>query len=137
MQYLAELAPNGLKKWQLTKKILCIPLVCVSPDLLYPLTYCIPLVCVSPDFMYPLISCIPLFRVSPQFMYPIISGKDFICVQSMDGSVSIFEQESFAFTRFLPGALLPGPIKYNPRVDSFVTVSSSWQIECYKYVLHV
>ncbi|KAH3751560.1 hypothetical protein DPMN_186127, partial [Dreissena polymorpha] len=62
-----------------------------------------------------------------------VKGRDFICVQSMDGTVSIFEQESFAFTRFLPGALLPGPIRYLPRLDSFVTVSSSWQLECYKY----
>ncbi|KAK7506674.1 hypothetical protein BaRGS_00002149 [Batillaria attramentaria] len=62
-----------------------------------------------------------------------VKGKDFVCVQSMDGTLSIFEQESFAFSRFLPGALLPGPIKYVPRLDSFVTVSSSWQVECYKY----
>ncbi|KAK6166671.1 hypothetical protein SNE40_023310 [Patella caerulea] len=62
-----------------------------------------------------------------------IKGKDFICVQSMDGTVSFFEQESFAFSRFLPGALLPGPLKYVPRLDSFITVSSSWHVECYKY----
>ncbi|XP_005112298.1 protein PTHB1 [Aplysia californica] len=62
-----------------------------------------------------------------------VKGKDFICVQSMDGTVSIFEQESFAFSRFLPGALLPGPIKYMPRLDSFVTASCSWRVEAYKY----
>ncbi|ESO84549.1 hypothetical protein LOTGIDRAFT_222053 [Lottia gigantea] len=62
-----------------------------------------------------------------------VKGKDFICVQSMDGTVSFFEQESFAFCRFLPGALLPGPISYIPRLDSFVIVSSSWQAESYKY----
>jgi Bardet-Biedl syndrome 9 protein len=38
--------------------------------------------------------------------------------------LSFFEQESFSFSRFLPGALLPGPIKYIPKLDSFVTVSS-------------
>lgn len=62
-----------------------------------------------------------------------VKGKDFICMQSMDGTLLIFEQESFAFSRFLPGALHPGPIKYVPRLDSFVTVSSSWRLECYKY----
>lgn len=62
-----------------------------------------------------------------------VKGKDFICVQSMDGTLSFFEQETFSFSRFLPGALLPGPIKYVPKLDSFVTVSSSWQVECYKY----
>ena len=51
----------------------------------------------------------------------------------MDGTVSFFEQESFAFSRFLPGFLLPGPLIYIHRTDSFVTVSSSWQVESYKY----
>ncbi|XP_038065523.1 protein PTHB1-like isoform X1 [Patiria miniata] len=62
-----------------------------------------------------------------------VKGKDFLCVQSMDGTVSFFEQESFSFSRFLPGFLLPGPLRYIPRTDSFVTVSSSWQVESYKY----
>ncbi|XP_022112018.1 protein PTHB1-like isoform X2 [Acanthaster planci] len=62
-----------------------------------------------------------------------VKGKDFMCVQSMDGTVSFFEQESFSFSRFLPGFLLPGPLKYIPRTDSFITVSSSWQVESYKY----
>lgn len=66
------------------------------------------------------------------YFLKFILGKDFVCVQSMDGTLSIFEQESFAFNRFLPGALLPGPIQYIPRIDSFITVSSSWQVECYK-----
>lgn len=77
-----------------------------------------------------------LQRTSYNFCYgPFgqVKGKDFICVQSMDGSVTVFEQESFTFTCFLPGSILPGPIQYMPRLDSFVTVSSSWQLECYKY----
>ena len=56
-------------------------------------------------------------------------------MQSMDGTVSVYEQETFAFSRFLPGALLPGPISYVPKTDSFVTVSSSRQVESYKYVM--
>ncbi|EDV26341.1 uncharacterized protein TRIADDRAFT_22294 [Trichoplax adhaerens] len=62
-----------------------------------------------------------------------VKGKDFFCVQSMDGMVSFFEQESFAFGRFLPGFLLPGPLKYIPKSDSFVTCSTSRSVECYKY----
>ena len=62
-----------------------------------------------------------------------IKSRDFICVQSVDGTVSFFEQESFAFSRFLPGALLPGPLAYVPKTDSFVTVSSTRHVECYKY----
>ena len=53
----------------------------------------------------------------------------------MDGTLSFYEQESYAFTRFLPGALLPGPIRYNQKNDSFITVSASWHLESYKFVL--
>lgn len=62
-----------------------------------------------------------------------VKGKDFICIQSIDGTLNILEQESFAFSRFLPGALLPGPLCYVGKMDSFVTISSSWQVESYKY----
>ena len=60
------------------------------------------------------------------------AGRDFACVQSMDGALSIFEQESFSFTRHLPNFLLPGPLAYIGRIDSFVTSSSARMIECYK-----
>lgn len=46
----------------------------------------------------------------------------------------LFEQESYAFGRFLPGFLLPGPLTYSSRTDSFITVSSCQQVESYKYV---
>lgn len=46
-----------------------------------------------------------------------------------------FEQDSYSFGRFLPGFLLPGPLLYNPRTDSFLTVSSARQLESYKWVL--
>jgi len=65
------------------------------------------------------------------------AGKDFICVQSMDGTVSVFEQESFSFSRFLPGTLLPGPIGYVEKTDSIVTVASSRQVDCFKCVLRL
>lgn len=58
---------------------------------------------------------------------------EYICVQSMDGMLSIFEYESFSLSCFLPKVLIPGPFKYIPKTDSFVTVSSSWELEMYKY----
>ena len=64
--------------------------------------------------------------------YSCLSGKDFICIQSMDGMLSFFEQESFAFGRFLPGFLLPGPLSYVGKTDSFLTCSSSRVVESYK-----
>ncbi|XP_076795835.1 protein PTHB1 isoform X3 [Arvicanthis niloticus] len=62
-----------------------------------------------------------------------IKGRDLICIQSMDGMLMVFEQESYAFGRFLPGFLLPGPLAYSARTDSFITVSSCRQVESYKY----
>lgn len=62
-----------------------------------------------------------------------VKGKDFMCVQSLDGILTFFEQESFAFSRFLPGFLLPGPLKYVSKTDSFVTVSSGWNLESYRF----
>lgn len=60
-------------------------------------------------------------------------GHHSLCVQSMDGMLMFFEQDSYSFGRFLPGFLLPGPLVYNPRTDSFLMVSSARQLESYKY----
>ncbi|KAH0627195.1 hypothetical protein JD844_002669 [Phrynosoma platyrhinos] len=60
-------------------------------------------------------------------------GRDLICIQSVDGMLMLFEQESYSFGRFLPGFLLPGPLTYSSRTDSFITVSSCRQVESYKY----
>ncbi|XP_006887665.1 PREDICTED: protein PTHB1 isoform X3 [Elephantulus edwardii] len=62
-----------------------------------------------------------------------VKGRDLICIQSIDGMLMVFEQESYAFGRFLPGSLLPGPLAYSSRTDSFITVSSCRQVESYKY----
>ena len=61
-----------------------------------------------------------------------VQNKDYICVQSIDGTLNLFENESFSFSRFLPGFLLPGPMAYVGKTDSFVTVSSSYQLESYR-----
>ncbi|XP_042330198.1 protein PTHB1 isoform X2 [Sceloporus undulatus] len=60
-------------------------------------------------------------------------GRDLICIQSVDGMLMLFEQESYSFGRFLPGFLLPGPLTYSSRTDSFITVSSCRQVESIKY----
>ncbi|KAG5900310.1 hypothetical protein JTB14_026318 [Gonioctena quinquepunctata] len=60
-------------------------------------------------------------------------NRDFICVQSLDGMLSFFEQENFNFSCYLPDCLLPSPISYVTRTDSFVTGDANWQISAYKY----
>ncbi|KAF2356403.1 PTHB1 N-terminal domain [Trinorchestia longiramus] len=62
-----------------------------------------------------------------------VRGKDFLCVQSLDGCLSVYEQESFAFCVFLPGALLAGPLVYLPKSDAFATMSASCNLQIYKY----
>ncbi len=61
------------------------------------------------------------------------SPHEYICVQSMDGMLSVYEYESYSLSCFLPKVLIPGPLKYVSKTDSFITVSSSWELESYRY----
>lgn len=58
-----------------------------------------------------------------------------LCVQSMDGALAIFTQERFAFERFLPNFLVPGPLCYLPATDTFVTCNAACIVEAYKYMV--
>lgn len=62
-----------------------------------------------------------------------VKGRDFICVQSLDGMLSFYEQESFVFSRQLPNFLLPGPLIFVPSTDAFVTCNSLLHIDSYRY----
>ena len=62
-----------------------------------------------------------------------VKGKDQICVQAMDGRLSVFEGGRASFTIALPGVLVPGPLCYIPKLDSFVTSNSKFDIVCYNY----
>lgn len=54
-------------------------------------------------------------------------------MQSLDGLLSFFEQESFAFCCFLPDFLIPGPMCYLFRADVFLTCGSDWLLYAYRY----
>ena len=56
-----------------------------------------------------------------------------MCVQSLDGNLVFYEQESLAFNRFLPNCLLPGAMAYFSNSDSFVLSTSLWTIDSYRY----
>ncbi|KAL0271990.1 UNVERIFIED_CONTAM: hypothetical protein PYX00_005135 [Menopon gallinae] len=60
-------------------------------------------------------------------------GRDFICVQSLDGLLSFFEQETFAFQLYLTEFLLPSPFIYLEKMDCFVFLNSSLTFDCYSY----
>ena len=53
------------------------------------------------------------------------AGLDYLCVQSYDGLLSIFECESSAFARFLPNFLIPGIVLLLSCVDLSLMVPSS------------
>jgi Bardet-Biedl syndrome 9 protein len=60
--------------------------------------------------------------------------RDYICIQSLDGVLSFFEQESFAFSRMLSSSfLMPGPLCYMPKIDSFIICTDAMTIESYRY----
>ncbi|XP_018324479.1 protein PTHB1 [Agrilus planipennis] len=61
------------------------------------------------------------------------ANRDFICVQSLDGLLTFFEQECFSFCCFLPKFLLPGPLVYLDYNDCFVTGGSTWMLQCFTY----
>ena len=46
-----------------------------------------------------------------------VKGRDYLAVLSLDGTLSIFEQETHTFSRFIPGFLVPGDniIRWNRR----------------------
>eukprot|EP01060_Flectonema_neradi_P000961 TRINITY_DN1056_c1_g1_i1.p1 TRINITY_DN1056_c1_g1~~TRINITY_DN1056_c1_g1_i1.p1 ORF type:complete len:845 (+),score=132.55 TRINITY_DN1056_c1_g1_i1:68-2602(+) len=85
----------------------------------------------------------PLDRVAYNFIngpFGGAHGRDHYCIQTLDGQLNFFEQEKFYFTRFLSNPsgsersfLLPGCLCYVPRIDSFVTSTSTFEVECYRY----
>eukprot|EP00998_Keelungia_sp_KM082_P012888 NODE_92_length_2703_cov_43.368401_g88_i0.p1 GENE.NODE_92_length_2703_cov_43.368401_g88_i0~~NODE_92_length_2703_cov_43.368401_g88_i0.p1 ORF type:complete len:885 (+),score=212.26 NODE_92_length_2703_cov_43.368401_g88_i0:82-2655(+) len=60
-------------------------------------------------------------------------GKDYLCVQSMDGQLSFFEQDKFIFARYLNNFLIPGQLCFCKRMESFITSTATFEVECYKY----
>ncbi|KAF5286639.1 hypothetical protein FQA39_LY16213 [Lamprigera yunnana] len=86
--------------------------------------------------MLPLIYEHKLKRCAANFCIGPFGGvqtRDFICIQSLDGLLIFFEQESFAFCCFLPQFLLPGPLIYILKSDSFITSTSSWFLKNFRY----
>lgn len=78
----------------------------------------------------------PLDRPSSNFCsgpFGSAYGKQYVCVQSMDGLLSFFEQEVRTFCILRSDFLLPGPLAYNPKTDSFITASSTREIQAYQY----
>lgn len=61
-----------------------------------------------------------------------VAGRDFLCIQSLDGTLLFYEQETLTLSRQLPNFLLPSPIIYVPHTDSFVVLTSNWFLHSYR-----
>jgi len=62
-----------------------------------------------------------------------VPRAEYIAVQSMDGLLCILEQERATVSRQLSKFLLPGPLAYAARTDSFYTFNSYLEVNCFKY----
>ncbi len=58
---------------------------------------------------------------------------ELLCIQSMDGVLTILDHNDMLFSCNLSNFVLPGPMGYNPRTDALVTVGSCRQLETYRY----
>ena len=62
-----------------------------------------------------------------------IKNRDFICVQSCDGALMIFEQDKFSCICQISDFILPSPSEYLNHFDSLILQNSSYEIESYRY----
>jgi Bardet-Biedl syndrome 9 protein len=58
---------------------------------------------------------------------------DIIFVQSVDGAISIYEQDSLVNTIALSEVIIPGPINFLTRKECFLISNTNYEIECYSY----
>lgn len=62
-----------------------------------------------------------------------IKNRDFLCIQSCDGFLMIYEQDIFASLSQLTEYILPSPILYLDITDSFILQNSNYDLESYRY----
>ncbi|KAK0175239.1 hypothetical protein PV327_009004 [Microctonus hyperodae] len=62
-----------------------------------------------------------------------VKGRDFFCIQCLDGTLIFYEQESHTFNQSFKDRLLPERLTYVAKNDVFITINPGWIIECYRY----
>jgi Bardet-Biedl syndrome 9 protein len=58
---------------------------------------------------------------------------DFIFVQSVDGAISIYDQDHILNAVTINEVIIPGPITYISSKDFFIVSNTSYEIECYGF----
>jgi Bardet-Biedl syndrome 9 protein len=61
------------------------------------------------------------------------ANHEMICVQSLDGLLTIINKDSVQMEITLPDFYLPGPLIYAKHSDAFVISNTNFEIECYRY----
>ncbi len=59
--------------------------------------------------------------------------NELICVQSVDGQLTIINRDTVQIEIVLPDFYLPGPVIYAKQSDSFIVSNTNLEIECYRY----
>lgn len=62
-----------------------------------------------------------------------VKNRDFICIQSCDGFLMIYEQDKLASLSSLNDYILPSPLLYASVTDSFIIQNSGYDLESYRY----
>lgn len=67
-----------------------------------------------------------------------VKGKDFLCIVHINSTLSMYEQDGIRYECALPSGAsnrdrnIPSVLCYIPRIDSFITVSAAYELECYR-----
>ncbi|XP_031630232.1 protein PTHB1 [Contarinia nasturtii] len=61
-------------------------------------------------------------------------SREFFCITHMDSTLTFYEQDGIAYETTLTGERhIPSKMVFNSRTDTFLTVSSYCDLECYRY----
>ena len=61
------------------------------------------------------------------------ADSEMLCVQSVDGQLSFFNQQQAQLEVQLPDFYLPGPVVYSEKTDSVIICNTSFEIESYSF----
>lgn len=62
-----------------------------------------------------------------------VKDRDFICVVHLNGSFTFYEQDGISYRCVIEGPRsIPSTVLYNSRTDTFITMNSFWDLECYR-----
>lgn len=61
-------------------------------------------------------------------------SREFFCVTHMDSTLTFLEQDGIVYETVLAGERhIPSKMVFNARTDTFLTISSYCDLECYRY----